>query len=137
MGPDTECWSITDMSKTIKIFDNTGLLEIADYEQGSSSTSTDSNLCDVKWDTQDKVFRFRYRYDSLWYSVPNQILYLNWNRRGREIIEWIEKQQQQQTLWRTQAAENPAVADALSSMADSLSQLITIVSLAAGTGDTE
>lgn len=135
MGPDTECWSITDMSKTIKIFDNTGLLEIADYEQGSSSTSTDSNLCDVKWDTQDKVFR--YRYDSLWYSVPNQILYLNWNRRGREIIEWIEKQQQQQALWRTQAAENPAVADALSSMADSLSQLITIVSLAAGTGDTE
>lgn len=123
------------MSKTIKIFDNTGLLEIADYEQGSSSTSTDSNLCDVKWDTQDKVFR--YRYDSLWYSVPNQILYLNWNRRGREIIEWIEKQQQQQALWRTQAAENPAVADALSSMADSLSQLITIVSLAAGTGDTE
>ena len=123
------------MSKTIKIFDNTGLLEIADYEQGSSSTSTDSNLCDVKWDTQDKVFR--YRYDSLWYSVPNQILYLNWNRRGREIIEWIEKQQQQQALWRTQAAENPAVADALSSMADSLSQLITIVSLAAGTEDTE
>ncbi len=123
------------MSKTIKIFDNTGLLEIADYEQGSTSTSTDSNLCDVKWDTQDKVFR--YRYDSLWYSVPNQILYLNWNRRGREIIEWIEKQQQQQALWRTQAAENPAVADALSSMADSLSQLITIVSLAAGTGDTE
>ncbi len=135
MGPDTECWSIIDMSKTIKIFDNTGLLEIADYEQGSTSTSTDSNLCDVKWDTQDKVFR--YRYDSLWYSVPNQILYLNWNRRGREIIEWIEKQQQQQALWRTQAAENPAVADALSSMADSLSQLITIVSLAAGTGDTE
>lgn len=123
------------MSKTIKIFDNTGLLEIADYEQGSTSTSTDSNLCDVKWDTQDKVFR--YRYDSLWYSVPNQILYLNWNRRGREIIEWIEKQQQQQALWRTQAAENPAVADALSSMADSLSQLITIVSLAAGTEDTE
>lgn len=123
------------MSKTIKIFDNTGLLEIADYEQGSTSTSTDSNLCDVKWDTQGKVFR--YRYDSLWYSVPNQILYLNWNRRGREIIEWIEKQQQQQALWRTQAAENPAVADALSSMADSLSQLITIVSLAAGTGDTE
>jgi len=123
------------MSKTIKIFDNTGLLEIADYEQGSTSTSTDSNLCDVKWDTQDKVFR--YRYDSLWYSVPNQILYLNWNRRGREIIEWIEKQQQQQAQWRTQAAENPAVADALSSMADSLSQLITIVSLAAGTGDTE
>lgn len=135
MGPDTECWSIIDMSKTIKIFDNTGLLEIADYEQGSTSTSTDSNLCDVKWDTQDKVFR--YRYDSLWYSVPNQILYLNWNRRGREIIEWIEKQQQQQALWRTQAAENPAVADALSSMADSLSQLITIVSLAVGTGDTE
>lgn len=135
MGPDTECWSIIDMSKTIKIFDNTGLLEIADYEQGSTSTSTDSNLCDVKWDTQDKVFR--YRYDSLWYSVPNQILYLNWNRRGREIIEWIEKQQQQQALWRTQAAENPAVADALSSMADSLSQLITIVSLAAGTEDTE
>lgn len=123
------------MSKTIKIFDNTGLLEIADYEQGSSSTSTDSNLCEVKWDTLDKVFR--YRYDSLWYSVPNQILYLNWNRRGREIIEWIEKQQQQQALWRTQAAENPAVADALSSMADSLSQLITIVSLAVGTGDTE
>lgn len=114
----------------MKIFDKTGLLEIEDYEQGSMALSDDTNLVDVKWDRHHKVFR--YRYDSVWYNVPTKTFFLNWNRRGREIIEWIEKQQQQQARWRSQAAENPAVADALSSMADSMSQLVTIVSLAVG-----
>lgn len=135
MGSDTECWSITDMSKTIKIFDNTGLLEISEYDQNLMPISHDQDLHEVRWDSKHDLMR--YRYDGLWYTAPKQMFYLNWNRRGREIIEWIEKQQQQQALWRTQAAENPAVADALCSMADSLSQLITIVSLAAGTEDTE
>ena len=119
------------MSKNIKIFDKTGLLEIAEYDQGHSPKANNQNLCEVRWDSE--VDLLRYRYDSTWYSVPRQVFYLKWNRRGREILEWIEKQKNQQALWRDQAAENPAVADALSSMADSLSQLIIIVSLAAGT----
>lgn len=123
------------MSKHIKIFDNTGLLEIAEYEQWAGNCTSDHTLCDVKWDPEVKVLR--YRYDGIWYSVAGNTFYLNWNRRGREIIEWIEKQKRQQELWRTQAQEHPAVADALATLADSLSQLITIVSLAAGTEETE
>lgn len=123
------------MSKLIKILDNTGLLEIAEYSQCSIPNMSEKDLCEVRWDTQDRVLR--YRYDGIWYGVPGQTFYLNWTRRGREIIEWIEKQKQQQAIWRTQALNNPAVADALCSMADSLSQLITIVSLAAGTEDKE
>lgn len=122
------------MSKTIKIFDNTGLLEVSEYVLSTNSIGTDKNLHEVKWDPDNQVLR--HRYDGTWYSVPGSSFYLNWNHRGREIIEWIEKQQKQQEIWRNQALENPAVADALHSMADSLSQLITIVSLAAGTEET-
>jgi len=123
------------MSRHTKIFDNTGLLEITEYEQWAGNCQSDYNLCDVKWDPEVKVLR--YRYDGIWYSVAGTSFYLNWNRRGREIMEWIEKQKRQQELWRTQAQAHPAVADALGSMADSLSQLITIVSLAVGTEETE
>jgi hypothetical protein len=119
-------------TRSIYIQDNTGLIEVTSTDTTISSICTDyisDSLREVRW---REGYGLGFVSNGLWHQIPNTQYSISWNIRGREIVEWIHKQRKQQDIWRQQAQDSPAVADALKTFTDSLEQLVVIASLSAG-----